>query len=115
MRRTTHFPYLIRLCNNANIDRSRSLVTLRADDFIRYHEITENVIAALHFFLDIALHSPSRRSKPRLQEASLLQGPFSLKSIRGFSSDRSRLWLATVPLALFGLGIFNLRSCSRDA
>jgi len=31
-----------------------------------------------------------------------------LRSIRGFSSDRSRLWLATIPVALFGLGIFNL-------
>ena len=63
-----------------------------------------------------ALHSPSRRSKPRLQEASLLEGPMLLlKSIRGFSSDRSRLWLATVPVALFGLGIFNLSARSRDA
>ena len=56
-----------------------------------------------------ALHPPSRRGKTRLQEASLLDGPMLLlRSIRGFSSDRSRLWLATVPLALLGLGIFNL-------
>lgn len=56
-----------------------------------------------------ALHSPSRRSKPRLQEASLLEGPMLLlKSIRGFRTNRSVMWLACVPLALMGLGIFNL-------
>ena len=31
-----------------------------------------------------------------------------LQSIRGFKSNRAILWLACVPLALFGLGIFNL-------
>ena len=31
-----------------------------------------------------------------------------LQSIRGFKSNRSMLWLGCVPLALFGLGIFNL-------
>ena len=56
-----------------------------------------------------AMQTPSRRSRSKLQEASLADGPMLLlKSIRGFSSTRSRLWLATVPLALFGLGIFNL-------
>ena len=31
-----------------------------------------------------------------------------LKSIRGFRTNRSLTWLACVPVALFGLGIFNL-------
>ena len=56
-----------------------------------------------------ALHSPFRRSKSRLQEASLLNGPMLLlKSIRGFRTNRSLTWLACVPVALMGLGLFNL-------
>tara|TARA_Y100000589_G_scaffold87359_1_gene81476 strand:+ start:10398 stop:11813 length:1416 start_codon:yes stop_codon:yes gene_type:complete len=44
-----------------------------------------------------------------LQDVSLANGPMLLlRSFRGFSSNRSLLWLATVPIALFGLGIFNL-------
>ena len=31
-----------------------------------------------------------------------------LQSIRGFKNNRSLLWLGCVPLALFGLGLFNL-------
>ncbi len=56
-----------------------------------------------------AMHSPSRRRMVRLQEANLLNGPMLLlRSIRGFSSHRSLMWLACVPIALFGLGLFNL-------
>ena len=56
-----------------------------------------------------AMPSPTRRRKARLQEASLLDGPILLlKSIRGFSSNRSLMWFACVPIALFGLGLFNL-------
>ncbi len=45
----------------------------------------------------------------RLKEASLLEGPMMLfQSIKGLSSHRSLLWFACVPLALFGLGVFNL-------
>ena len=56
-----------------------------------------------------ALHTPSRRSKSRLQEVSLLNGPMLLlKSIRGFRTNRSLTWLACVPVALMGLGLFNL-------
>ena len=56
-----------------------------------------------------AMQTPTRRSRSKLQEASLADGPLLLlRSIRGFSSNRSMLWLATVPLALFGLGVFNL-------
>ncbi|WP_075507532.1 ammonium transporter [Prochlorococcus marinus] len=62
-----------------------------------------------------ALQTPQRRSRSRLQEASLVNGPMLLlRSIRGFSSNRSMLWLATVPLALFGLGIFNLSAHAAD-
>ena len=50
-----------------------------------------------------------RRRKLPLQEANLLNGPILLvRSIRGFSSNRSMIWLACIPLALVGLGIFNL-------
>ncbi|WP_320677493.1 ammonium transporter [Prochlorococcus sp. MIT 1300] len=56
-----------------------------------------------------ALHSSGRRRTASLQEASLLEGPMLLlRSIRGFSSHRSLMWLACVPIALFGLGLFNL-------
>ncbi len=56
-----------------------------------------------------ATHAPYKRRKTALQEASLLDGPMLLlRSIRGFSSNRSMIWLACVPLALFGLGLFNL-------
>ncbi|MFM9101308.1 MAG: ammonium transporter [Cyanobium sp.] len=57
--------------------------------------------------MTIAAHPP-RRAR-RLQEASLLEAPsMLLRSIRGMSSQRGLIWLACVPLALFGLGVFNL-------
>ena len=56
--------------------------------------------------MTFASHSPRRK---RLQEASLSEAPIMLlRSIRGFSNSRSLVWLACVPLALFGLGVFNL-------
>ena len=62
-----------------------------------------------------ALHSSRTRTRSKLQEASLLNGPMLLlRSIRGFSSNRSMMWLATVPLALFGLGIFNFAAHAAD-
>jgi len=62
-----------------------------------------------------ALQTPQRRSRSKLQDASLVNGPMLLlRSIRGFSSNRSMLWLATVPLALFGLGIFILSAHAAD-
>ncbi|KGF95231.1 MULTISPECIES: ammonium transporter [Prochlorococcus] len=62
-----------------------------------------------------ALQTPKRRSRSKLQDSSLANGPMLLlRSIRGFSSNRSMLWLATVPLALFGLGIFNLSAHAAD-
>ena len=62
-----------------------------------------------------ALQTPRRRSRSKLQDASLANGPMLLlRSIRGFSSNRSLLWLATVPVALFGLGIFELSAHAAD-
>ena len=62
-----------------------------------------------------ALHPPSRRRKARLQEASLIEGPMLLlQSIRGFRTNRSLTWLACVPVALAGLGIFNLSAHAAD-
>mgnify|MGYP001177047010 FL=1 len=62
-----------------------------------------------------AMQTPQRRSRSKLQDVSLVNGPMLLlKSIRGFSSNRSLMWLATVPLALFGLGIFNLSAHAAD-
>ena len=37
-----------------------------------------------------------------------------LKSIRGFNSQRSLIWLACVPIALLGLGLFNLSAHAED-
>ncbi|QEY32281.1 ammonium transporter [Synechococcus sp. RSCCF101] len=52
---------------------------------------------------------PRRRPARRLQEASLLEAPMLLaRKIRGLTSHRTLLWLACVPLALLGLGIFGL-------
>ncbi len=63
-----------------------------------------------------ALQSPPRRrTVRRLQEASLLEGPMLLlKSIRGLSSNKSLMWLACVPIALLGLGLFNLSAHAAD-
>lgn len=59
--------------------------------------------------MTVAMHSPQRRKPRRLQETSLLNAPDVLLSrVRGLSSTRALTWLACVPLALFGLGIFNL-------
>ena len=56
-----------------------------------------------------AFHSPPRRRTASLKEASLLEGPMLLlRCIRGFSSNRSLLWLACVPISFLGLGLFNL-------
>ena len=39
----------------------------------------------------------------------MLEAPqLLLRKVRGLSSGRSLTWLACVPLALFGLGVFNL-------
>ena len=52
----------------------------------------------------------ARRPQVRsLQQASLLEAPsLLLRKFRGLSSSRSLTWLACVPIALAGLGLFNL-------
>ncbi len=56
-----------------------------------------------------AFQSSSQRRGSRLQDVSLMNGPMLLlRSIRGLSSHRSLMWLACVPLAFLGLGLFNL-------
>ena len=58
--------------------------------------------------------SPRKRVTSR-QEASLLEGPMLLlRSIRGFNSNRSLMWLACVPIAFLGLGLFNLSAHAAD-
>jgi Amt family ammonium transporter len=60
------------------------------------------------FLMTVASPVSRPRSKS-LQEASLLEAPqLLLRKVRGLSSGRSLTWLACVPLALFGLGVFNL-------
>ena len=62
--------------------------------------------------MTIASNPPRRK---RLQEASLMEAPaLLLRSIRGFSSKRGLTWLACVPLALFGLCVFNLSAHAAD-
>ena len=56
----------------------------------------------------MTIASPSPRRK-RLQETSLTEAPLMLlRSLRGLASGPSLVWLACVPVALFGLGVFNL-------
>ena len=60
----------------------------------------------------MTVSSPRRQ---RLQEASLLEGPMLLlQNIRGFRSHRNLVWLACVPLALMGLGLFDLAANAND-
>jgi len=58
----------------------------------------------------VAATPGSRRSQVRsLQQASLLEAPSLLmRKVRGLSSNRTLTWLACVPIALAGLGLFNL-------
>ena len=57
----------------------------------------------------------SPRRKSRLQEASLIEGPMILlQNIRGFRSHRSLMWLACVPIALLGLGLFDFAAHANE-
>ncbi len=59
--------------------------------------------------MTVAPHALRRRRPRRLQQASLLEATdLLLGRVRGLSSSRTLTWLACVPLALFGLGVFNL-------
>jgi Amt family ammonium transporter len=58
---------------------------------------------------------PFKQRPKRLGEASLLEAPrLLLRRIRGLSSREGLTWLACVPLALFGLGVFNLSAHAAD-
>ena len=62
-----------------------------------------------------AFQAPPKRRLKTLQEASLLEGPMLLlRSIRGFSSNRSLVWLACAPVALMGLGIFTFAAKAEE-
>ncbi|MEB3183901.1 MAG: ammonium transporter [Cyanobacteriota bacterium] len=56
--------------------------------------------------------APPRHPRPAarsLQQVSLIDAPqHLLRSFRGLSSSRTLTWLACVPIALLGLGLFNL-------
>jgi Amt family ammonium transporter len=59
---------------------------------------------------------PLRRRPPNSIDAESLQNaPLRLLlRLRGISSSRTLTWLACVPLALFGLGLFNLAAKAAD-
>lgn len=65
--------------------------------------------------MTIATQAPRQRRPKRLSEASLLEAPpLLLRRIRGMSNSRTLTWMACVPLALFGLGVFNLSAHAAD-
>ena len=58
---------------------------------------------------------PSRRGPTSLQAASLIEAPsLLLRRIRGLTSSRTLTWMACVPIALLGLGLFNLSARAAD-
>jgi Amt family ammonium transporter len=58
---------------------------------------------------------PRRSPSPNLGQDSLHEGPLRLlRGLPGFSSRRGLTWLACVPVALFGLGLFNLAARAAD-
>ena len=59
----------------------------------------------------MTVSSQQHKVRPRrsLSESSLLEAPALLmRKVRGLSSQEALTWVACVPLALFGLGVFNL-------
>jgi Amt family ammonium transporter len=59
--------------------------------------------------MTVAPPHPKRPAARSLQQASLLEAPgLLLRGIRGLSSNRTLTWLACIPIALLGLGLFNL-------
>jgi len=61
------------------------------------------------------MRAPRRRRIRSLQQLSLLEAPADLlRRIRGLSSSRTFTWLACVPIALLGLGLFNLSAHAAD-
>ena len=59
--------------------------------------------------MTVARPHPNRPAARSLQQASLSDAPRLLLSrIRGLSSNRTLTWLTCIPIALLGLGLFNL-------
>ncbi len=59
--------------------------------------------------MTVASHQERPRKPRTLQQASLIEAPaLLLRKVRGLSSNRTLTWLACVPIALVGLGLFNL-------
>jgi Amt family ammonium transporter len=59
--------------------------------------------------MTVARPHPNRPAARSLQQASLSDAPRLLLSrIRGLSSKRTLTWLTCIPIALLGLGLFNL-------
>ena len=59
--------------------------------------------------MTLDMPAPRRRRIRSLQQLSLLEAPAALaRRIRGLSSSRTLTWLACIPIALLGLGLFNL-------
>ncbi len=59
--------------------------------------------------MTLDMTAPRRRRIRSLQQLSLLEAPGALlRRIRGLSSSRTLTWLACIPIALLGLGLFNL-------
>ncbi len=58
---------------------------------------------------------PRRQPPRRLKDASLLEAPaLLLRRLRGLSSQEGLTWLACVPVALLGLGVFTLSAHAAD-
>ncbi len=65
--------------------------------------------SAINRSMTVALHAPRRPKPRRPKDTSLLEAPSLLFGrIKGLKDQGTLTWLACVPLALFGLGVFNL-------
>jgi len=63
----------------------------------------------------MAPNLPSQRPERPCNGASLSEAPLALlRTIPGLRNQRGLTWLACVPLALFGLGLFNLAAHAAD-
>jgi Amt family ammonium transporter len=73
-------------------------------------------VQPLHFrSMTIVSPAPRRAPTRRLRDVSFLEAPsLLLRRFRGLTSNTRITWLACVPLALFGLGVFNLSAHAAD-
>ena len=59
--------------------------------------------------MTVAPPHPKRLAARSFQQVSLMEAPrLLLGRIRGLSSNRTLTWFACIPVALLGLGLFNL-------